>query len=88
MVRLRPMVNQALQIELEYFKGHQEELVKKYEGRFLVIKDRTVQGVYDTEISAYEFASKNFTLGTFLIQHCLPGQESYTQTFHSRATFS
>jgi len=67
---------------------HQEELVKKHEGKFLVISDQKVQGVYDTEIEAYTDAKNKFDLGTFLIQQCLSGQESYTQTFHSRVAFS
>jgi len=78
------MVDNYLQKQLEYFKIHQDELVKKYEGKFVVIKDQEVQGVYDTEMEAYADAQKKFELGTFLIQQCLPGQESYTQTFHSR----
>lgn len=78
------MTNDYLQKQLEYFKINQEELIKKYKGKFLVIKDQKVQGVYNTEFEAYTDAKKKFELGTFLIQHCLPGQESYTQTFHSR----
>jgi hypothetical protein len=82
------MSNSNLQKQLEYFKDHQDELVKKYKGKFLVIKDQAVQGVYDTEIEAYTDAKNKFELGTFLIQQCLPGQESYTQTFHSRVALS
>lgn len=73
-----------LQKELEYFKRNQDELVRKYRGKFLVIKDQQIKGVYDTEIEAYKEAQKGFELGTFLIQQSLSGQESYTQTFHSR----
>ncbi|HCR52315.1 TPA: hypothetical protein DIV48_01535 [Candidatus Kaiserbacteria bacterium] len=76
-----------LQKELEYFKRHQAELVSKYEGKFLVIKDEEVKGDYDSEIQAYTEAKERFDLGTFLIQECRPGEESYTQTFHSRALF-
>ena len=82
------MINNYLQEQLGYFKSHQDELVKKYEGKFLVIKDQEIQGVYDKEIDAYTEAKNKFELGTFLIQQCLPGQESYTQTFHSRVAFS
>lgn len=82
------MIDSYLQKQFEYFKAGQAELVKKYEGKFIVIKDQKVQGVYDTEIKAYTNAKKKFKLGTFLIQQCLPGQESYTQTFHSRVAFS
>ena len=81
------MTDERLQKELEYFKAHQDELVKKHRGKFLVIKDQQVQGVYETEFAAYTEAKKKFDLGSFLIQQCLPGQESYTQSFYSRATF-
>lgn len=82
------MTDSNLQKQLEYFKSHQDEFVRKYEGKFLVIKDQAVQGVYDTEMEAYTDAKEKFELGTFLIQQCLPGQESYTQTFHSRVALS
>ena len=82
------MTDSNLQKQLEYFKANQDELVRKYEGKFLVIKDQEVKGVYDTEIEAYADAKKKFELGTFLIQQALPGQESYTQTFHSRVVVS
>jgi len=78
------MTDGLLQRELEYFKNNQTELVKKYEGKFLVIKNREIQGVYDTEMDAYTDAKKELELGTFLIQKCESGPESYTQTFHSR----
>jgi hypothetical protein len=70
--------------ELDYFKEHQDELVEEHEGEFLVIKGEEVIGVYDTELDAYEEASKDHEPGTFLIQQALPGDDAYTQTFHSR----
>jgi len=76
-----------LEKEFKYFKAHQEELVKKFEGRFLVIKDESIVGDYSTEAEAYNEAKRKFELGTFLIQHCLPGKDAYTQTFHSRVAF-
>ena len=82
------MADNYLQKQLEYFKSHQNELVKKYEGKFLVIKDQEVQGIYNAEIEAYTDAKKKFELGSFLIEQCRPGQESYTQTFHSRVAIS
>lgn len=73
-----------LKDEFKYYLDNQKELVKQYPGKFLVIKDLTVQGSYNSQTEAYANAVKSFELGTFLIQHCLPGAESYTQTFHSR----
>ncbi len=82
------MTKVYLKKDLDYFTKNQEELVGKYKGEFLVIKDQQVKGHYLTEIQAYTEAKKEFELGTFLIQRCLPGEEIYTQTFHSRVVFS
>lgn len=70
--------------EFEYFKKNQDELISKYEGKFIVIKDQKVVGGYDSEIDAYNTAKEQFEVGTFLIQHAVPGTDAYTQTFHSR----
>ena len=77
-----------LDAEFKYYLDHQSELVKKYKGKFLVIKDNGVVGAYDSKQEAYDKATSNFKLGTFLIQECLPGKENYTQTFHSRVIIS
>lgn len=76
-----------LEKEFKYYISHQDELVEKYNGQFVVIKDEEVIGSYDSEIEALEETSKKHEQGTFLIQKCEPGDESYTMTFHSRAYF-
>ena len=77
----------SLDREFNYYTSHQEELVRQYNGKYLVIVGETVIGAYDTEIEAYQTAKQDHEVGTFLIQYCLPGEESYTQTFHSRVAF-
>ena len=76
-----------LEQEFQYYKDHQDKLVGEYRDKFIVIKDQMVIGAYDSELEAYEVTKQTHALGTFLIQHCLPGIESYTQTFHSRVVF-
>tara|TARA_Y100000310_G_scaffold233993_1_gene236891 strand:+ start:1502 stop:1738 length:237 start_codon:yes stop_codon:yes gene_type:complete len=76
-----------LEKEFRFYKDHQEELVKKHNGKFLAIVGEEVQGVYESDLDAYTETKKNHNVGTFLIQHCLPGENSYTQTFHSRVDF-
>jgi len=49
-----------------------------------VIKNEGVIGVYDSDIEAIEETSEKHEMGTFLVQKCEPGPNSYTQTFHSR----
>jgi hypothetical protein len=74
--------------ELQYYIDNQEELVKKYKGQFIVIKDQQVVGAYPTEIEAYNKSVEKYELGTFLIQECQPGEENYTQTFRTRVIFN
>ena len=73
-----------LKKEFKYYLAHQPELVKKYKGKFIVIKNEKVIGAYNSHAEAYNETIQNEKLGTFLIQHCLLGKESYSQTFHSQ----
>ena len=81
------MEHRALEKEFNYYLEHQEELVKKYNGKFIVIKDCDVIGAYDSELEAVEKTAEEHELGTFLVQKCEAGSESYTQTYHSRVAF-
>lgn len=71
-----------LKNEFEYYLVNQDQLVQQYHGKVIVIKDNTVIGAYDSEFQALQETIKTHRLGTFLIQECTPGKESYTQTFH------
>ena len=77
-----------LEKEFKYYLDNQTELVAKYDGKFIVIKDENVIGVYATEIEAYTESKKTHEVGTFLIQRCSPGVNDYTETFHSRVVFN
>jgi len=74
--------------EFEYYKDHQKELVKKYNHKVLVIKDQKVQNALGSLEEAYLWAKDHFTLGTFLLQECGPGEDNYTQHFNSRVIFA
>ena len=73
----------ALEREFEFYLERQDELVGQYRGKFVVIRRCEVIGAYDDEIEAIERTVQRFPLGSFLVQKCEPGAESYTQTFHS-----
>lgn len=81
------MCSKMLEKEFQYYLDHQDELVKKHSGKFLVIKGNEVIGVYDAEDEAYFETEKEHEAGSFLIQLCEPGDGSYTQTYHSRVSF-
>lgn len=76
-----------LKKEFDYYLEHQDELLKKFNGRFIVIKDNNVIGDYSSQLEAFNETKKVHKLGTFLIQFCSPGKSAYTQTFHSRVSF-
>lgn len=76
-----------LEKEFKYYLEHQNELVKKYSGKFIVIKDCKVIGAFDDELQAINETMKKHELGAFLVQKCEPGSESYTRTYHSRVMF-
>jgi hypothetical protein len=77
-----------LEKEFKYYLDHQDELVKKYNGKYIVIKGEQVLGAYDSEADAYFESTKDHEAGTFLIQLCQPGEDAYTETYHSRVVFS
>ena len=78
---------EKLEREFKYYLEHEEELVSKYDGKFIVIKDCNVIGAFDSELEAIEKTAEKHELGTFLVQKCEPGSDSYTYTYHSRVAF-
>lgn len=81
-------MSKPLEKEFKYYLKNQRELVRKYNGKVLVIKNCRVIGVYDTELEAINETSKKEKAGTFLVQKCEPGIDSYSQTYHSRVIFA
>jgi hypothetical protein len=78
------MTQAALKKELEYYLTHQDELVGKYNGKYIVIKGGVVLGAYDDVRTAVDDTAKTHKMGTFLVQRCSPGSKDYTATFRSR----
>ena len=64
--------------EFQFYVNNQAELVKKYNGRFLVIHNREVFGDYATLREAYTEGTKNYPPRTFMVHKCGPGKENYT----------
>jgi hypothetical protein len=75
--------SRVFQDELDFFVANQEELVREYRGKVLVIRGRKVVGVYSTSLEAYVEAQKSYELGSFMIQACAPGPEAFTATVSS-----
>lgn len=73
-----------LKKEFQYYLDHQEELLKTYNGKIIVIVNDQVIGAYNNKKDAYLDSIKKYKPGTFLIIECTPGADSYTIHLRSR----
>ena len=73
-----------LKAEFDFYLAHQDELVKQFTGKFIVIKNQEIIESYVDQLAAVTETQKTHALGTFLVQKVEPGTSAYTQTFHSR----
>jgi hypothetical protein len=79
---MRPMA--PLEADFQFYRDNQADLVARYDGRFVVIRQGAVIGDYPTYAQAYAETVHQYPLGTFLIQLVEAGEGGYTQSFHSR----
>jgi len=79
-------MNNVLESELNYYLKHQNELVKQYAGKYIVIKNHVFIGNYDNELEAVKESAKEHELGTFLVQKCGAGNQSHPQSFRCRGS--
>lgn len=77
-----------LEKEFKYYLDNQKDLLKEFLNKYIIIKEQKVVASFNTKQEAYDYATEKFELGSFLIQHCLPGDLGHTQTFHSQVIFS
>lgn len=80
-------MNSPLKKDFEFYLANQAELVEKYDGKYIVVKDGEVLGTFDDELTAVTETRREHELGTFLVQRVSKGDDEYSQTFHSRAVF-
>lgn len=74
--------------EFDYYVAHQAELAEKYQGRYLVIKNRRILGDYETLKKALHATVPEHEPGTFLLQLCDADPDSLKVTFRSRVRFA
>ena len=68
-----------------WFYQNQDDLVSKYNGKFVAISDCSVLGAYDSFGGGVRaMIGKGYAPGTFIVHHCLPEDaERKTYYFHS-----
>jgi hypothetical protein len=65
---------------LDYFIKHQTKLVKKYNGKELLMDFSGVVAAYDTLKEALAVGDKTIRYGKYSVMKCLPRKETYTAT--------
>ena len=60
-----------------WFKDNYAELQKMYGNSFIVIKNETVLGTFDSYASAVRTTVKTEELGTFIVQECNKDYKAY-----------
>jgi len=61
-----------------YYLANQEELVKQYNGKHLVISNKNVCYSSASQSDAMNEGIKRYGLGNFIVQLCTPGEEAYS----------
>ena len=64
------------EVNYEWFKKNLPELIKEYEGKFLIINEESLKGVFSSFGDALQEAIKFAKPGEFLIQYCVTEEES------------
>ena len=65
----------ALQKETKWYAENQEELVKKYRNRYVVIVGNELIADYETIGDGYRTTILTHKPGTFMIRKCIPKSE-------------
>lgn len=74
--------------QLEMYIAKQSEIVEKYNGQIIAVKDGEVLGSFSSKLEALRAMQKdNYQPGSFMIVKCTEGDEEYTATFRSRVDF-
>lgn len=61
-------MGELLNKQHRFYLQHEQSLVEKYRGQFIVIHDEQVIDSFGSERDAYIFSVKQFPIGTFLIR--------------------
>ena len=76
-------MNEALRKEFKDYLAHQGDIVAKYNGRVIALKDGVVLGDFDSAGTAMLDLQDSHPLGTYLIQRVSPGDKDTTVSVYS-----
>lgn len=75
--RLPHQINYDSSEDFHWFVNNYEKFQKRYGNCYIAIKDKTVLGTYETFGEGVRETSKNYEIGTFIVQRCEVDQKAY-----------
>jgi hypothetical protein len=72
-----------LQKNLDWYIANQQELSAKFDGKVLLIVDQKLIAAFESVSDAYVAAIKDYAPGSFTLQPCSTGPESYTLVLYN-----
>ena len=78
-------MNEALRKEFKDYLAHQGDIVAKYDGRVIALRDGMLLGDFDSAGAAMLALKGSYPLGTYLIQRVSPGDKDTTVSIYSLA---
>ncbi|MDG0887850.1 hypothetical protein [Paracholeplasma manati] len=69
--------------DYDFFIQNKAELIEKYFGQFILIKDQVVVGAFSSLTEAMVFGLSKFEKGSFTVEECVASSFE-PQVFHSR----
>ena len=73
--------------EFNHYRAHQDEFVEKYDGKYIVLIDGNVVGIYDDDFTAVIQTQRSHKLGTFLVQKVANQDSENIPRFYSGVVF-
>jgi hypothetical protein len=55
--------------QIRFYRKNKPQFEEMYNGKYIIIKNMQVLGVYETHSEAYYEAIKNNDIGSFIIEH-------------------
>ena len=80
-------MNPQLEKELKYFTCNRDKFYKDYPGKYLIIKDCKVMGVFTTRAEAFISGSRKFNRNSFIIQQCTDRAVNQSKLYNPKVTF-
>lgn len=64
--------------DFQYFIENYDEFFKQFGHKFVVIRNKDILGIYDSEVDAINATSDIYPIGSFIVQECNGNESGYT----------